>query len=178
MRSRAGRGKGRVVRGPTRESRLQKRMRGRKKCGATVHRMSRRKHCWATDTANMEPMLATATGRRRMNDDEEQPIAIAFVDGPGDSILEELVFDQDLFWGNIHRNLQTHRDVRWLTARNYYRIQGTLEEHSPLPFRMIYIVMIYVHPQNVYGTYCLNSSNYRGQTTEPTEQRNVRRRTE
>ena len=40
-----------------------------------------------------------------MEDDEEQPIAIAFTSRRiGDGILEELVYDGDIFWGTIYRN--------------------------------------------------------------------------
>ena len=80
--------------------------------------------------------------------------------------------------------------VAELTARNYYRVRGTLEAHSPLPVRMIYIVCEYLHQthqwiisgrpgipmdRRIRHRRRLNRRNHRGETTE---QRNVRRRTE
>ena len=79
-----------------------------------------------------------------MQDEEEQPIAVAFVEGPGDSILTELVFDQDLFWGIIYQNLQTRLTVAELEARNKNRFQATLAAYSPLPFHLNYIICQYL----------------------------------
>jgi hypothetical protein len=68
-----------------------------------------------------------------MQDNEEEPIAVAFCDGP-DSVLHELVFDQDIFWGTIFRNYwPVHpTTTRQLTTRNNHRIEALILVTCPL----------------------------------------------
>ena len=64
---------------------------------------------------------------------EEQPIAIAFCDKPkGDDILEELVWDGELFWGTIyHVYNRTHLTTAQLTKRNNDRFESLLRRYFP-----------------------------------------------
>ena len=79
-------------------------------------------------------------------DEEEQPLAIAFCDSPGTGICEELVFEGDLFWGTIYRNLQTRLTTRQLTALNNRRLEAIVQLNLPLvPVRLCTLICHYQH---------------------------------
>ena len=85
-----------------------------------------------------------------MQDDEEQPIAIAFVNSPGDGICEELVYEDDIFWGTIYRNFNSYthypRTHRQLTWRNNLRIEVLLLNYFPLvPESIRLVIAQYIH---------------------------------
>jgi hypothetical protein len=81
---------------------------------------------------------------------EEQPIAIAFCDSrAGWGIQEELVFEDDIFWGTIYRNFDPQgRSTRFLTSRNNHRIEWLIYRCFPLqPYslRLAIAELIHLH---------------------------------
>jgi hypothetical protein len=80
---------------------------------------------------------------------EEQPIALAFRDRrlPSDLNLEELVFEDDIFWGTIYRNLDPQgRSIRFLTLRNNRRIDWLIYSCFPLqPYHVRIAIAELVH---------------------------------
>ena len=83
-----------------------------------------------------------------MQDDEEQPLAIAFCDSKFGEICEEFVFNQDLFWGTIHRNLQQTFSTAYLTQRNNRRFEIVLYyflPHIPRPIRTLICRYLHLH---------------------------------
>jgi hypothetical protein len=81
-----------------------------------------------------------------MDDDEEQPIAIAFSDSLAGTVRQdELVFDGDIFWGTIYINyFPLIRSTLFLTTRNNRRIQ-TLVRLLPLPAPLQNLLVLYLH---------------------------------
>ena len=82
------------------------------------------------------------------DDDEEQPIAIAFLDGPGDGALHEFVFESDIFWGTIFHNFYPRHPhtTRALTTRNNNRIDVLLWWHLPfVPAALRTLIANYIH---------------------------------
>jgi hypothetical protein len=82
-----------------------------------------------------------------MQDDEEQPLAIAFCDRKkSGEMCEELVFAQDLFWGTIHRNLQPNLSTAYLTQRNNVRFERVLWNFLPhIPASIRGLICHYLH---------------------------------
>ena len=78
---------------------------------------------------------------------EEQPIAIAFSDSRGDQILEELVWEDDLFWGTIYRNLRhSHLSIAKQTTRNNVRFEAMLQSCFPfIPAGVRSLICCYLH---------------------------------
>jgi hypothetical protein len=84
---------------------------------------------------------------------EEDPIAIAFRDSRrpgqlvGGQILEELVFEDDIFWGTIYRNFDPQgRSTVFLTRRNNRRIDWLIYCCFPLqPYSLRLAIAELVH---------------------------------
>jgi hypothetical protein len=80
-------------------------------------------------------------------DDEEQPIAIAFSDTTWDAVHEELVYDDDIFWGTIYIN-HGPSSTRLLTTRNNRRIEAVLERLLgllPQSLRLLIAHLVHYH---------------------------------
>ena len=80
-------------------------------------------------------------------DDEEQPIAIAFSDTKWDAVHEELVYDDEIFWGTIYSNLG-QRSTRFLTTRNNQRVEAALERllgFLPPSLRLLIAHLVHYH---------------------------------
>ena len=80
-----------------------------------------------------------------MQDKEELPLAIAFSDSRFGEICQELVFDQDLFWGTIHTNLQNTLSTAFLTQRNNFRLERALWLSIFLPASLRDLICHYLH---------------------------------
>jgi hypothetical protein len=86
-----------------------------------------------------------------MDDDEEQPIAIAFCDGqhPGASSLDEFVFEDDIFWGTIYRIFNNcPYTTQVLTWRNNDRIEALLQRYLGFlaaPLRLMIARFLHFH---------------------------------
>ena len=102
----------------------------------------------AIPTATHTTNVPLPSPRRSCNQHmEEQPLAIAFSDSPGDGILEELVWDDEVFWGTIYRNL-LHRNVTTtqLTARNNRRIEDLVRYYCPVvPAGLCHYICSFLH---------------------------------
>jgi hypothetical protein len=68
-----------------------------------------------------------------MHHGNEFPLAVAFTDGCGDFVFEELVFENDVFWGTVYLNYYPRHcfTTAQLTLRNNLLIESVLEEHLP-----------------------------------------------
>ena len=82
------------------------------------------------------------------DDDEEQPIALAFtdhkvIDTPS---LLEFVYDGDIFWGTISKNFIEKRcTTRELTTRNNIRLESPLLPFLPACIRNIVLAYLHYH---------------------------------
>jgi hypothetical protein len=73
-----------------------------------------------------------------MDDDEEQPIAVAITGGG-----YELVFEQDIFWGTIIN--ETQATTQFLEQRNLRRIDALLLEVLPFSLDLVVRIAGFVH---------------------------------